>query len=98
MEFEWDEKKNEANWIKHRVDFSDALYVFLDDSRIEREDIRNHYGETRYQTMGMTEQGVLFVIFTERSNDTIRLISARKANKQERKWYERGYFRSLAAG
>ncbi|MCE2030273.1 BrnT family toxin [Sessilibacter corallicola] len=58
MEFEWDENKNEASWIKHRVDFSDALYVFLDDARIERQDTKNDYSEFRYQTTGMTEQAL----------------------------------------
>lgn len=93
MEFEWDENKNQSNWVKHRIDFADAIHVFLDSDRVEREDSRKKYGETRSQTIGKTEQGVMFVIYTERSGNTIRIISARKANKRERQYYEKGVFK-----
>ncbi|MCS6260680.1 BrnT family toxin [Shewanella baltica] len=91
MEFEWDETKNAINMAKHKIDFADALHVFLDEKRIEREDIRQDYQESRYQTIGTTKYGILFVIYTERDpKGTIRLISARKANSREKKSYERG--------
>ena len=90
MEFEWDENKSNSNWEKHRVDFADAVHVFLDDERVEREDTRSDYGEKRFQTVGTTEHGILFIIYTERSGNTIRIISARKANKRERKAYKNG--------
>ncbi|MGD1335895.1 BrnT family toxin [Vibrio harveyi] len=51
---------------KHRIDFADAVHVFLDASRIEREDTRYDYGEARFQTIGKTKYGILFVIYTER--------------------------------
>ena len=38
MEFEWDENKNQTSWLKHRVDFADAVHVFLDNDRVEREE------------------------------------------------------------
>lgn len=98
MEFEWDDKKNDLNWAKHRVDFADAIYVFLDENRVEREDTRKNYGETRYQTIGYTEKGVLFVVFTERSGDIIRIISARKVSKREQKYYENGNFKPYPQG
>lgn len=93
MEFEWDDNKNEVNWAKHRVDFADAIHVFLDEERVERKDTRKSYGEDRYQTLGKTEFGVLFVIYTVREVDTIRVISARKANSRERKAYEKGFLK-----
>ena len=79
---------------KHRIDFADAVHVFLDASRIEREDTRYDYGEARFQTIGKTKYGILFVIYTERqSSGNIRLISARKANSREKKSYERGFMK-----
>lgn len=98
MEFEWDENKNQSNWLKHKVDFADAIHIFLDSRRLERENIRKRYGEVRFQTIGMTEQGILFVIYTERHQNTIRLISARKANRRERQAYENGLFKPLRKG
>ena len=93
MEFEWDENKNQHNFSKHRVDFADALHVFIDVNRVERLDVRYIYGEERWQTVGMTNQGVIFVVYTERDNGKIvRLISARKAEKHEKLAYEKGSF------
>ncbi len=93
MDFEWDENKNAINMAKHKIDFADAVHIFLDNNRIEREDYRVDYGEQRFQTIGSSEYGILFVIYTEREPDgTIRLISARKANKQEKNYYHKGKF------
>ncbi|MEI8704094.1 BrnT family toxin [Pseudoalteromonas sp. B62] len=97
MDFEWDEVKNATNLAKHKIDFADAIHIFLDEKRIEREDTRHDYNESRFQTIGTTEYGILFVIYTERdSGGTIRLISARKANSRERKSYERGFLKPYA--
>lgn len=96
MEFEWDENKNQSNWVKHRIDFADAIHIFLDKDRIEREDTRQNYGESRFQTIGTTEQGIMFVIYTERAGSTIRIISARKANSRERKYYAKGVFKPFS--
>ena len=93
MDFEWDENKNERNWEKHRVDFADAIHIFLDEDRLEREDTRNNYGESRFQTVGKTEEGILFVIYTMRKQNKIRIISARRANSRERQSYEKGYLK-----
>lgn len=90
-EFEWDEAKNHANIIKHKIDFADAAQVFFDERRIERLDIRN-YGEDRYQVIGMSNGRVLFVVYTERHENRIRIISARKASKQERVAYEHSFY------
>ncbi len=97
MDFEWDDTKNTLNLAKHDIDFVDAVQVFLDDKRIEREDNRKDYNESRFQTIGITELGIVFVIYTERnSGGTIRIISARKANSRERKSYDKGFLKPYA--
>jgi hypothetical protein len=83
--FEWDEEKNRINLQKHRVDFTDAAQIFFDENRIERRDIFHSDDEDRWQVIGKVND-ILFVIYTERG-EKIRLISARKANKTERRIY-----------
>ena len=85
MEIEWDNDKAASNLIKHRIDFEDAKNIFLDPNRLEREDKRD-YGETRIQLIGMVNQVVLFVVYTKR-NGICRIISARRANKNEQGQY-----------
>lgn len=92
MEFEWDEGKNSINRQKHRVDFVDAMRVFEDENMVSRLDGRNEYGEDRYQVLGRSYQNILFVVYTERHNDTIRIISARKVTRQEETAYLRGFW------
>ena len=94
MEFEWDNHKNLINKQKHNIDFADAVHVFIDKKRVFRKDTRKDYKEERYQTVGITQFGVLMVVYTFRdSGGIIRLISARKANSREKKSYERGYLK-----
>ena len=93
MEFEWDDDKNKRNIAKHSVDFRDALHVFIDENRVERLDLRFIYGEERWQTVGITPKGVLFVVYTEREGgNLVRLVTARKASKRERSAYQKGIF------
>jgi uncharacterized DUF497 family protein len=89
MEFEWDASKARANLRKHHVRFDDAARVFLDPNRIETFDGRNAYGEDRWKTVGLVEPALLAVVYTIRGKDgeTIRLISARKADAHERTQY-----------
>lgn len=83
MTFEWDEKKNEANKKKHDgISFEYAVRVFQDENRIEKYDEFHSDFEERYNAIGLVGR-VLFVVFTERENDKIRLISARKADEEE---------------
>ena len=85
MEIEWDNNKATSNLIKHKIDFEDAKNIFLDPNRLEREDKRG-YDETRIQVIGIVNQVVLFVVYTQR-NGRYRIISARRANKNERRQY-----------
>ncbi|MGK7942774.1 MAG: BrnT family toxin [Crocosphaera sp.] len=85
MEIEWDSNKATSNLIKHNIDFEDAKNIFLDPNRLEREDKRD-YGEIRIQVIGIVNEVVLFVVYTKRGN-RYRIISARRANKNERRQY-----------
>lgn len=82
--FEWDENKRILNLKKHGIDFVDAIDIFMDFNRIEAESSRNN--ELRYLTIGNVDDTILLVVYTLRAG-TIRLISARRANKNEREAY-----------
>ena len=68
-------------------DFAYAARACLDPRRIVHADTRHSDGEHRYQLMGMIEERVFVVVYTPR-RDTVRIISARKANKRELTQYE----------
>ena len=87
MRFEWDEDKNQTNIRKHGLDFSDAWEVFASPMLVGLDD-REDYGEDRWIGVGVLWSRVVVVCFVERSEDTIRMISMRKATNQERKRYE----------
>ena len=90
MVFEWDEKKNKYNIAKHGVSFATATKVFLDPkAQIFPDPFKD---EERWDAVGLVEQ-VLFVVFTERDGDKVRIISARKANKEEIYGYKNNDFR-----
>ena len=85
LEFEWDENKAAANWKKHGISFFRAARVFEDENRKEYYDIAHSDDEDRYITIGLADD-VLFVVYVER-REKVRIISARYANRQERKLY-----------
>lgn len=92
MRLEWDEKKNHANWKKHKVSFELAQRVFEDPLVLSRLD-QSESGQERWLTMGMAGSAVLVVAHTysERSGEeAIRIISARKATRHEQRAYEEG--------
>ncbi len=87
MEFEWHEAKAQANWQTHGIRFELARTVFKDPFAIELFDDRRDYGEERFIVIGMAAgQVLLFVVYTERGN-RIRVISARRATKDEQDHY-----------
>ena len=83
--FEWDSEKARINKRKHNVSFETAANVFLDENRIEQRDEEHSNEEDRWQVIGKVKE-VLFVVYTEREDRT-RIISARKADKEERRIY-----------
>jgi uncharacterized DUF497 family protein len=85
--FTWDPRKAERNLAKHGVSFDDATTVFEDDFFLVFADPDHSTDERRFIIMGQSKSGRLLVVaYTERS-DTIRIISAREATRQERKTY-----------
>jgi len=88
MRFEWDEEKALENAKKHQVSFEQAQKLFNDPRAVPFEDLEHSTtDETRYVMIGMSSLGLLFVSFTYR-DDTVRLISARRAEKWMVKVYE----------
>lgn len=92
MKLEWDAEKAARNLKKHGVTFEDAVLVFHDTQRLEIYDNREGYGEDRWAIIGYADLVLLFVVYTVRHEDTIRIISARKANEQERKKYRQAHY------
>jgi uncharacterized protein len=84
-DLEWDEDKNESNFDKHGIDFETAMLIW-EGRTVEQVDDRRDYGEPRFIALGMVEDRVLAVVYTWRGNRR-RIISARKANKDERRAY-----------
>lgn len=84
--FEWDENKRRLNIEKHHIDFIDAIAVFNDINRIEKIEMHES-GEERHITIGELDGMVVFVVHALRGK-SIRLISARRASKNERKYYK----------
>jgi uncharacterized DUF497 family protein len=84
--FEWDKAKAAENYARHGVSFEAARKVFEDPFAIEYLDDRYDYGEERFNILGMVDGRVLFVAYTPR-NDTIRIISARGAEANEKRQY-----------
>ncbi len=91
--FEWNEDKNRSNQRKHGVSFEEAKTVFFDDLARLIHDPDHSIGEERFILMGLSEKyRLLTVCHCERNGDTIRIISARKADKFETKQYEGDYY------
>ena len=90
MEFEWDAPKAEANIQKHGVSFDEAASVFLDQFAVSGQDPEHSVGESRYITFGMSSLGRLLSVSHTYRTGGIRIISARRVARIERKLYEEG--------
>jgi hypothetical protein len=89
MKFEWDPGKAKENLRKHDVDFADAVIALEDENALTIEDPDND--ELGFKTLGMGPTlNVLFVVHCEQSENSIRIISARKADKKETRVYFKG--------
>lgn len=86
MKFEWDDNKNLSNIEKHGIDFQDVKSAFMYPI-LTKKDERFDYGEDRLISIGKIVNFCIVIVWTKRNN-TIRLISARLANKRERKIYD----------
>ena len=89
MEFEWDPEKDRSNKGKHGIDFASATRVFRDPRHITIDSTRPDHGETRMKAVGLVEDRLMVVIFTDRGANR-RIISARRARPNERRDYDQG--------
>lgn len=87
MNFEWDEAKYLANIQKHGIDFVDVVDMF-NHPMLTLEDRSLDYGEVRWIGIGYLKQLIAVIIYTEHVGNSIRIISARKATKNEARYYE----------
>ncbi len=90
MTFEWDLHKAESNLRKHGVSFDEAGSVFLDRLALSGPDPDHSVSELRYITFGMSRLGRPLVVSHTYRADVIRIISARRMTRSERKLYEEG--------
>ena len=90
IQFEWNERKNAGNRRKHGVSFEEARTAFFDDNAILIPDSEHSESEERFLLLGLSGSLRILVVCHcyRRSNEVIRLISARKANSDERQQYE----------
>jgi len=86
MRYSYDPKKRAANLKKHGYDFEDAPQVIASDRTVTFEDRRFAYDEQRFITLGMLREDVV-VIATAETDEEIRLISMRKAERNEQEIY-----------
>jgi uncharacterized DUF497 family protein len=87
MAFEWDEGKRLRNLAKHGLNFEDAPQIFADNVFVV-DDTRYDYAEQRFIAYGLLARRVVVIAFTLRDDDTVRVISMRKANKREQEVYD----------
>jgi uncharacterized protein len=87
MEFEWDDNKAQKNLLKHYIAFEDVTAVFYDPLRLTFDVTRLKDGEQRSKVIGkMNDTVIVTVVCTDREG-RVRIISARKAGKNERDYY-----------
>ena len=89
LEFEWDSKKALSNIRKHGVTFREAVMVFNDTLAITYYDDAHSDHEQRFVTLGISDMGRVLVVCHTLIGENIRLISARKATRLERNFYEK---------
>lgn len=90
MNFEWDEQKNQANIRKHGFSFADAWEIFETPMLIDVDD-RFDYGEDRWVGIGRLQSRIVVVVYTEFDDETLRIISLRKALSHERAKYQQEF-------
>jgi uncharacterized DUF497 family protein len=84
--FEWDEAKNLANIAKHGIAFEDVVGIFAGFT-LSFPDTRFEYGEVRRRTLGVLDNGLVIAVIHTLRSDRIRIISARRASREERRLY-----------
>lgn len=90
MLFEWDERKELANIRKHGICFRETTRIFQQ-PMLTYFDTNSDMNEDRFIAIGWLGQTLIAVVFAERGDELVRLISARKVTRSEARRYERGY-------
>jgi uncharacterized protein len=90
IKFEWDKRKARQNLRKHQVDFTEASTAFADTLSITIPDPDHSEDEERWVTIGLSNRHRLLVVVHTEKEERIRIISARAANRLERRKYEEG--------
>ncbi len=90
LRFEWDDRKEAANRLKHRVSFAEAMTAFTDESGLVIDDPDHSDEERRFVLLGMSAaRRLLVVVHAEREDGAVlRIISARRATRRESAWYD----------
>jgi uncharacterized DUF497 family protein len=88
--FEWDDQKAARNLKKHDVSFDEAVSVFADSLALTFADTDHFESEDRSRTYGISNKGGLLVVVHTERQDNVRIISARKATRNEKGIYDRG--------
>jgi uncharacterized protein len=89
LTFEWDSRKARSNLAKHGVGFQEASTIFGDPLSLTIPDPEHSLSEERYITVGGAFTGKLLVVVHTERGDNICIISARRASRRERKFYEK---------
>ena len=90
MRITWDPDKAAVNLDKHGVDFRGAATLFPDPLSVTFPSEDHSENEARFLTIGQSTKGELLVVAHTEEDDIIRIISARRATRQERRFYEKG--------
>ncbi len=90
MEFEWNPDKAARNLEKHGVSFQEAVTVFNDPLSVTFPDPNHSIGESRYIIIGISRFGQLLIVAHTDRLERVRIISARKATRQEQRFYGQG--------
>ncbi len=88
MVFKWDPREAAANLKKHRIDFHEAATVLNDVLSTTFPDTDQSSVETRFVTIGMSIRGRILVVVHTEEGEAVRIISARRATRHERRFYE----------
>jgi len=87
MLFEWSKEKEDSNIQKHGTSFVAAVKVFDEPKHIEEGSTKPEYGENRIKTIGMIDNELIIAVISTDRNLKIRIISARRARKNEKEQY-----------
>jgi uncharacterized DUF497 family protein len=88
MRFIWDPDKAARNLQRHRVPFEEAMQAFFDPNAVDDYDAEHSDDEARFNLIGLSSRRLLFVVYTQPEEGTIRIISARRAEGKLQKIYE----------